>query len=58
MKYKGIVKEIESRSICDSDDVRILSEIPGIRIQTAIQSMSMIVDVNRFDSADQLCTYF
>ena len=53
-----IVKEIKSRSICTDSNVKLLSEIPGVGIRTAVQLMSMIVDINRFDNAEKLCSYF
>jgi len=53
----SIQKEVESR-LPDSRDVEILITIPGIARQTAVQIMSMIVDIDRFDDSEKLCAYF
>jgi transposase len=39
-------------------NVEILVSIPGIARQTAVQIMSMIVDVKRFDGPERMCSYF
>ncbi|MDR3075064.1 MAG: IS110 family transposase [Candidatus Methanoplasma sp.] len=39
-------------------DVELLCSIPGIARQSAVQIMSMIVDVNRFEDPEKLCSYF
>ncbi len=52
-----VKKEVESR-MTDSKDVELLSQIPGIGDQTAVQIMSMIIDVSRFPDAEKLCAYF
>ena len=52
-----VAKEVESR-LPDSKEVELLSEIPGIGRQTAVQIMSMIIDVNRFPDSEKLCAYF
>ena len=55
---RDLVKEdVESR-LPGSRDVELLCGIPGIGRQTAVQIMSMIVDVNRFADAEKLCAYF
>ncbi len=58
LKEKDIVtKEIESR-MPDSEDTELLCTIPGISRQTAVQIMSMIIDIERFESPEKLCAYF
>jgi len=52
-----VQKEVESR-IPGSEDVELLEGIPGIGRQTAVQIMSMVIDINRFDDAEKLCAYF
>ena len=52
-----VQKEVESR-LPDSREVEILTTIPGIARQTAVQIMSMIVDIDRFDDSEKLCAYF
>jgi transposase len=49
--------EIESRGANDMN-VELLESIPGIGRQTAVQLMSMIVDVTRFKDPERLCAYF
>jgi transposase len=49
--------EVESRLPGDRN-VELLSEIPGIGRQTAIQIMSMIIDIDRFDDPEKFCSYF
>jgi len=49
-------KEIEGRG--GSKSVELLMSIPGIGRQTAVQIMSMIVDIDRFETAEKLCAYF
>lgn len=39
-------------------EVRLLESIPGVGILTAVQLMSMIVDIHRFPSADKMRAYF
>lgn len=57
-KERDIVrKEVESR-LPGNRDVELLSNIPGIGRQTAIQIMSMIVDIDRFEDSEKLCAYF
>ncbi len=53
----SVQKEVESR-LPGSRDVEILMSVPGIARQTAVQIMSMIVDIDRFDNAEKLCAYF
>ena len=52
-----VANEVESR-LPGSRDVELLSEIPGIGRQTAVQIMSMIIDINRFPDSEKLCAYF
>ena len=50
-------RERESR--CgDREDVKLLQSIPGIGFTTAVDLASMIVDINRFPSADHMRSYF
>ena len=39
-------------------EVELLSSIPGIGNLTAVQLMSMIVDIGRFETADQMRSFF
>lgn len=50
-------KEIERRGNEDRN-VELLESIPGIGRQTAVQLMSMIVDISRFVDPEKLCAYF
>ena len=50
-------KDVESR-LPDSREVELLSSIPGMGRQSAVQVMSMIVDINRFQDAEKFCAYF
>lgn len=52
-----VAKEIERRGN-DDRNVELLESIPGIGRQTAVQLMSMIVDVRRFVDPEKLCAYF
>lgn len=54
---KKVTKDLESR-LKDNTDVELLAEIPGIGRQTAVQIMSMIIDIRRFDDPEKLCAYF
>jgi transposase len=54
---KRVAREIERRGESDRN-VALLESIPGIGRQTAVQLMSMIVDVSRFKDAERLCAYF
>lgn len=56
-KGKVLDEEIE-RHFGQREDVKLLTSIPGIGITTAAQICSMIVDVNRFDTADKMRSYF
>jgi len=53
----AVQKDVESR-LPDSREVEILMTIPGVARQTAVQIMSMIVDIDRFEDAEKLCAYF
>ncbi|MCL2890783.1 MAG: IS110 family transposase [Methanomassiliicoccaceae archaeon] len=39
-------------------NVELLITIPGIARQTAVQIMSMIIDVRRFQDPEKICSYF
>ena len=52
-----VQKEVERR-LPNSKEVGLLSDIPGIGKQTAVQIMSMIIDVERFETAEKICAYF
>jgi len=39
-------------------NVELLETIPGIARQTAVQIMSMIIDIKRFKDPEKLCSYF
>ena len=52
-----VAKEIEGRGNGDKN-VELLESIPGIGRQTAVQLMSMIVDISRFADPERLCAYF
>jgi len=40
------------------DNVRLLMTVPGIGMQSAVQIMSMIIDIDRFTDSEKLCAYF
>ena len=42
----------------DNEDVQLLTSIPGIGTRSAVQIMSMIIDINRFPDTEKLCSYF
>lgn len=52
-----LTDSIESKMPNDFN-VKLLAEIPGIGRQTAVQLMSMIVDINRFDTSEKISAYF
>ena len=54
---KRVAAEIERRGENDFN-VQLLESIPGIGRQTAVQLMSMIVHVDRFQDPEKLCAYF
>jgi transposase len=54
---KRVAAEIERRGE-DDLNVQLLESIPGIGRQTAVQLMSMIIDVGRFQDPEKLCAYF
>ena len=56
-KAKEIEKEMELAGKHDPN-VQLLLTIPGVGMQSAVQMMSMIIDVNRFSDAEKLCSYF
>jgi len=53
----AVTKEIVSR-FPDSKEVDLLAGIPGIGRLTAVQIMSMVIDVGRFADAEKMCAYF
>jgi len=54
---KVISKDIISR-MPDDPNVGILESVPGIGRKTAVQIMSMIIDITRFEDPEKLCAYF
>jgi len=52
-----VKKEVQSMLAGDKT-VELLMTIPGIARQTAVQIVSMIVDIGRFESPEKLCAYF
>jgi len=54
---KLVAAEIEQRGKNDRN-VELLESIPGVGRQTAVQLMSMIIDVERFEDPEKLCAYF
>ena len=54
---KRVAVEIERRGENDRN-VKLLESIPGIGRQTAVQLMSMIVDIGRFQDPEKMCAYF
>ena len=54
---KLVSVEIERKGENDRQ-VELLESIPGIGRQTAVQLMSMIIDVSRFKDPEKLCAYF
>jgi Transposase and inactivated derivatives len=42
----------------NDDNVRLLMTIPGVGMRSAVQIMSMIMDVTRFTDQEKLCAYF
>lgn len=50
-------KQIE-KAFGEREDVKLLSSIPGIGLTTAAEIVSMIVDVDRFETADKMRSYF
>ena len=53
----SVQNEVESR-LPDSREVELLTTIPGIARQTAVQIMSMVVDIDRFEDSEKFCAYF
>jgi len=57
----GRAKKIEAEmeiSGRNDNNVRLLMTVPGIGMQSAVQMMSMIIDVTRFPDPEKLCSYF
>lgn len=52
-----VQKQVES-CLPGSRDVELLEHIPGVGRQTAVQLMSMIVDIDRFEDSEKFCAYF
>lgn len=52
-----VSKDIASR-LENDQNAKLLAEIPGVGDQTAVQLMSMIVDINRFENSEKFCAYF
>jgi transposase len=50
-------KQVES-GLPNDPNVTLLEHIPGVGRQTAVQLMSMIVDISRFEDSDKFCAYF
>jgi transposase len=51
--------EAEMAAAAKNDDgVRLLMTIPGVGMQSAVQIMSMIIDIARFPDRENLCAYF
>lgn len=50
-------REID-RQFGQREDVRLLTSFPGIGTTTAAQICSMIVDIDRFETADRMRSYF
>ena len=46
------------RTYGDREDVKLLESIPGVGLTTAAQLCSMIVDIDRFETADKMRSYF
>jgi transposase len=53
----SVAKELRTRMPNDPN-VDLLKKIIGIGRQSAVQIMSMIIDVNRFTDGEHLCSYF
>jgi transposase len=54
---KRLEKEVTSQMKKDTN-VDILADMMGIGRQTAVQLMSMIIDIKRFPTPEKLCAYF
>ena len=52
-----VQKQVES-CLPDDPNVKLLEHIPGVGRQTAVQLMSMIVDIGRFEDSEKFCAYF
>jgi transposase len=54
-------KELESEMAAagrEDRNVQLLMTIPGVGMQSAVQIMSMIIDIGRFADPEKLCAYF
>jgi transposase len=56
-RAKDIEKEMYLAGKYD-DNVQLLMTVPGIGMQSAVQIMSMIIDITRFADPEKLCSYF
>jgi transposase len=56
-KAKEIEKQMELAGRNDPN-VQLLLTIPGVGMQSAVQMMSMIIDIERFQDHEKLCSYF
>ena len=56
-KAKRIDQELQKIGN-DDGNVRLLISIPGIGVRSAVQIMSMIIDIGRFEDSEKLCSYF
>lgn len=52
-----VQKQVES-CLPGDKNVELLEHIPGVGRQTAVQLMSMIVDIDRFEDSEKFCAYF
>lgn len=50
--------EIVEENLPNDMNVELLCSIPGIARLTAVQIMSMIIDVDRFEDPEKMCSYF
>jgi transposase len=57
-KESSRLTKIIMHKLPNDNNVRILISIPGVARQTAVQIMSMIVDVKRFGDPEKMCAYF
>jgi len=52
-----VQKHVES-DLPDSSNVKLLEYMPEIGRQAAVQLMSMIMDIGRFEDYEKFCAYF
>ncbi len=53
-----VIDEALKKYPCDTESVGLLMTIPGIGHLSAVELMSMIVDIRRFPNADDMRAYF